>query len=97
MFEGEELVAERVVEIHDNQTLNVRISQHAADEFWRVDIQSLGATRGTTTTTVGFGDSFLVHLIHDAVREEQAAWRHLAECGHANLARSAPSLRCALA
>ncbi|MGH9055081.1 MAG: hypothetical protein ACRDYY_04340 [Acidimicrobiales bacterium] len=95
MLEGEQLVAERVVEIHDNQTLNVRISQHAVEEFWRVDIQSLGLTRGTTTTTVGFGDNFLVHLIHDAIRGEQPAWRHLAEWGHANLARSAPGLRCA--
>jgi hypothetical protein len=63
----EELVAEQLV-----GALKVRISQHRAEDFWRVDVE------GRRSTTVSGGDSYMMDLIQGAVRGEPAAWQHLA-------------------
>jgi hypothetical protein len=87
MLDGERLVAEQRVPIHDGQTLSVRISQHLAEEFWRVQVGDSATARGFLTTTVGAGDSFLMKLIDEAVGGKQSAWRHLAQWGHSRLIR----------
>ena len=90
MSDGEQLVAEQVVAVGRSGALTVRISQHTAEEFWRVDVSSEPASApGHMTATVSPGDSFMMHLIRDAVAGEDLAWRHLAYWGRDNLTRSA--------
>jgi hypothetical protein len=93
----EQLVAEQVVALAGQRALTVRISQHAAEEFWRVDVTNPGTPRAYISTTVGTGDSFMMNLIESAVSGEQVAWRHLAEWGHSSLSRSAAGCRPAVA
>jgi hypothetical protein len=84
----EQLVAERVVSI-EQAALTVRISQHTAEDFWRVDVSGDPARRGGhMTATVASGDSFMMNLIHGAVSGEPVAWRHLAHWGHDTLGRT---------
>jgi hypothetical protein len=92
--EEENLIAEQIVPIRDQLPVTVRISQHPSEEFWRVDVASSDSGRGQVSTTVAPGDSFMMHLIEDAVSGQQAAWRHLAQWGHSNLGppASAPRL-----
>jgi hypothetical protein len=72
--------------------LKVRISQHAAEDFWRVEFEEAGpcpAGRAHMSTTVAAGDSFMMHLILGAMSGEQVAWRHLAHWGQDNLGQPA--------
>ena len=82
MSDGEQLVAEKVVALEPAGALTVRISQHRAEDFWRVDVcrdrADLALAR---TATVAAGDSFMMNLIEGAVRGEPLAWRHLAHWG----------------
>ena len=95
MFDGEQLVAERHVSLHDRQTLRVCISQHTSEEFWRVQVSNPATARKGMSTTVGSGDSFLLKLIEEAVGGNQAAWHHLAQWGHTNLTRPSTGFRAA--
>jgi len=93
VVDEERLVAEKSVSLREHQTLSVRISQHAAEEFWRVQVSNPATARGTMSTTVAPGDNFLMHLIEDAVSGQQTAWHHLAQWGHTNLTRPATGFR----
>lgn len=95
MSDEEQLVAERVVSIEQAGALTVRISQHAAEDFWRVDVcRDAGIREGHMTTTVAPGDSFMMNLIEGAVSGEPVAWRHLAHWGQDALGRkSGPAAR----
>jgi hypothetical protein len=89
MLDGERLVAEQRVRLRDRQTLSVRISQHPVEEFWRVQVGDPASARGSLSTTVGTGDSFLMKLIEEAVSGKDSAWHHLAQWGHSRLTRPA--------
>jgi hypothetical protein len=95
MLDGEQLVAERDVALHERQQLSVRIWQHSEEDFWRVQVCNPATARGTLSTTVGAGDSFLMKLIEEAVDGNPSAWHHLAQWGHTNLTRPAPGFRAA--
>jgi hypothetical protein len=95
--EEELVVAEQVVSIAQSHSLTVRISQHAAEEFWRVDVSCPSGPPRSISTTVAPGDSFMMHLINGAVSGEQVAWRHLAHWGQDNLARPALTPGCRFA
>ncbi len=85
--DDEYLVAERVVPTEQAGPLTVRISQHEAEDFWRVDITRRTPSReARTTATVAPGDSFMMNLIEGAVSGEPVAWRHLAQWGQDALA-----------
>lgn len=87
----EHLVAEQVVSTEQAGPLTVRISQHAAEDFWRVDItRRTSATEARTTATVAPGDSFMMNLIEGAVSGEPIAWRHLAHWGQDALSGTSP-------
>lgn len=95
MSEDEQLVAEQVVPLEKAGALRVRISQHAAQEFWRVDVSREPAVGdGRMTATVAPGDNFMMNLIQGAVSGEPVAWRHLAHWGQDALGSSArPTVR----
>ena len=97
MLDGEQLVAEQHVSLDTRQTLNVRISQHTAEDFWRVQVSDSNPDRArrTISTTVGGGDNFMMNLIEEAVSGRQAAWGHLAQWGHTCLTRPALGFRSA--
>ena len=95
MHDGERLVAERDVVVRGHHVMSVRISEHPAEGFWRLDLSNPAAHRATMTTTVSETDSFLMHLISDAVGGQPSAWRGLAECGQDHLSRPAPGFRLA--
>ena len=79
-FVSEKLVASRGVTV-DRQQLDVSISQHADEQFWRVEVRHpVGAT--STRTAVDSDDNFLCHLIRSAVAGEGSAWESLARVGH---------------
>ncbi|MDE3203031.1 MAG: hypothetical protein KGQ66_02280 [Acidobacteriota bacterium] len=80
MAEQESLIAERVVDLPSEKPLNVKIWQHVAEGFWRVDVGRHGGP-SWSTTTVGDGDSFMMNLISAALSDEALAWRHLAQWG----------------
>jgi len=84
--DGEQLVAEQIVDMDRAGSLTVRISQHASESFWRVDVSR--DPHGHTTTTVGDGDSFMMNLIQGAVSGEPLAWRHLAHWGQDTIGRT---------
>ena len=88
-------MAQQDVVIRGRHVMNVRISEHADEGFWRLDVANPAARRATMTTTVSEADSFLMHLISDAVGGQAAAWRGLAEWGQDNLSRPAPGFRLA--
>jgi hypothetical protein len=86
----EQLVAEQVVSIESAGALTVRISQHQAEDFWRVDVsRDPSGPEGHTTATVAPGDNFMMNLIEGAVSGEPVAWRHLAHWGRDSIGRSA--------
>lgn len=87
MSEEETLVAEQVVSLDQTGALTVRISQHRAEDFWRVDV-SRGLEPERRSTTVAPGDSFMMNLIQGAVSGEPVAWRHLAHWGQDAMGRS---------
>lgn len=89
MSDEEQVVAEQVVSIAQAHALTVRISQHLAEEFWRVDVSNPSTPSRSISTTVAPGDSFMMHLINGAVSGEQIAWNHLAHWGRDNLTRPA--------
>jgi hypothetical protein len=93
MLDEEQVVAEQNVSLHDRQTLSVRISRHAAEEFWRVQVSNPGLVRGSLSTTVGDRSSFLTTLIEEAIGGHEAAWHQLAQWGQANLTRPATGFR----
>jgi hypothetical protein len=95
VHDGERLVAEQDVVVRDHHVMTVRISEHEIESFWRLDVCNPAARRVSMTTTVSEADSFLMHLIKDAVVGEAAAWRRLAEWGQENLSRPAPGFRLA--
>ena len=81
---SEQLVASRGVVVN-RQELDVSISQHTAERFWRVDVRHpMGsATTGTTLD----GDNFMCDLIRSAVAGEGQAWESLAHWGHRRINR----------
>lgn len=81
MIDNETVVAERRVQLTVDR-LDVRISTHAAEGFWRVHVADSRATRQVSTTTVGGDDTFLWPLIRAAVNGDEPAWQHLAHWGH---------------
>jgi hypothetical protein len=87
MGEDEQLVAEQVVAVREQQALTVRISQHSDGDFWRVDVTNPRTVRGHLSTTVAPGDSFMMNLISEAVGGQQLAWNHLAQWGQSRLNR----------
>ena len=97
MHDGESLVAEQDVVVRERHVMNVRISEHAGESFWRLDVCDPEAPRASMTTTVGETDSFLMHLMRDAVGGEPAAWRQLAEWGYEKLSRPVPGFSLARA
>lgn len=86
MPDEEQLVAEQTVTIDIAQALTVRITQHPAEEFYRVDVASSTAPEWRASTTVAGADNFMIDLIHGALSGEQVAWQHLAHWGQGNLA-----------
>ena len=90
MADEERLVAEQTVPLHEGQQMHVTISQSPAEAFWRVQVSNPHTVHGHLSTTVATGDSFLMHLIDDAVGGNQLAWHHLAQWGQANLTRPGP-------
>jgi hypothetical protein len=92
MGEDEQLVAEQVVSVRDQQALTVRISQHSGGDFWRVDVTDPGTVRRHLSTTVAPGDSFMMNLISEAVGGEQLAWTHIAKWGQTRLNRPGTGL-----
>lgn len=93
MLDGEIVVAEREVLLRDDYLLNVRVSEHPVEQFWRVKVTPLSEQGTNASATVAAGESFLMHLIEQAVAGEETAWRHLAAWGHDNLCRSIPGVR----
>jgi hypothetical protein len=83
----EMLIAEQTVSIHERSSMTVRILQHEAEDFWRVDVTDPGTVRGHMSTTVASPDSFLMFLIQEAVSGQPLAWQHLAQWGQDNLTR----------
>ncbi len=79
--------------LRDRHMLKVRISEHADEEFWRVDIAAPSEHGRGASATVAAGDSFLKHLIDRAVGGEDTAWQHLAAWGEDNLRRPVPGVR----
>jgi hypothetical protein len=78
--DDEVLVAEQIVDGGGSAPLTVRISQHSAEDFWRVDVsRTPGAAH--RSATVAPGDSFMMNLIQGAVGGEAVAWNHLAAWG----------------
>lgn len=96
MIDGEQLIAEQDVPVRDQHVVRVRISQHAVEEFWRVDFNASGSRHHPANITVGAGESFMMSLIEEAIAGQQAAWNHLAQWGHSNLLRPATVLRTAV-
>ena len=95
MSNEEQLVAEQHVSVRDQQTLRVCISQHATEDFWRVQVSDPATAHKGISTTVAPGESFLMNLIREAVDGDQSAWNHLAAWGHSNLTRPATGFRAA--
>ncbi|MGC8627756.1 MAG: hypothetical protein ACP5VR_09440 [Acidimicrobiales bacterium] len=83
---GEELVARRGVTVND-QELEVSISQHLDEHFWRVAVRHPCGVC-TTGTAVNIDDNFLYHLCRSAVAGERSAWESLARWGHRRFSRS---------
>jgi hypothetical protein len=82
---GEKLVASRGVTVN-RQELDVSISQHADEQFWRVDVRHPVGSHATGTALDG-DDNFLCYLIKSAVAGEPHAWESLARWGHRRLNR----------
>ena len=94
MPNDEQLIAQQTVATSSAGALQVRIFEHAAEEFWRIEFEDAGPTRtgrACMSTTVSGGDSFMMHLIHGATSGEPVAWGHLAHWGQENLGQPARS------
>jgi hypothetical protein len=76
---SEKLVASRGVTVNSQQ-LDVLISQHADEQFWRVDVRYPVGSSATGTALDG-DDNFLCYLIKSAVAGETSAWESLARWG----------------
>jgi hypothetical protein len=92
-LEGEHLVAEQHVALAEHRTWRVRISQHVAEQYWRVQVGAPSTSRGTLSTTVSHGDNFLMNLIEEAISGQPSAWHHLAQWGRTALTRPATGFR----
>jgi len=80
---SEKLVASRGVTVN-SQCLDVSISQHVDEQFWRVDVRHpVGSS--ATGTALDSDDNFLYYLIKSAVAGESSAWESLARWGHRRL------------
>ena len=83
---SERLVASRGVTVN-HQDLEVSISQHTDEQFWRVAVRHpVGSS--ATGTAIDSDDNFLYHLIQSAVAGERSAWESLARWGHRRIDRS---------
>jgi hypothetical protein len=83
---SEKLVARRGVTVN-HQELEVSISQHTDEHFWRVAVRHpVGSS--TTGTAISSDDNFLHHLCQSAVAGERSAWESLARWGHRRISRS---------
>jgi hypothetical protein len=80
---SEKLVASRGVTVN-SQLFDVAISQHADEQFWRVDVRHPVGPSATGTALDG-DDNFLCYLIKSAVAGETSAWESLARWGHRRL------------
>lgn len=81
---NEQFVASRGVTVN-RQQLDVSISQHVEEQFWRVDVRH--PVGSATTGTAVDGDDFFCHLIKSAVAGEGSAWESLAHWGSRRLNR----------
>jgi hypothetical protein len=81
MVDSETIIAERRIAV-GSDPLDVRISTHTTEGFWRVHVASPSSTREVSTTTVDGDDSYLWALIRDAVAGHDPSWQHLAHWGH---------------
>jgi hypothetical protein len=97
MTDGEQLIAEKDVPVRDQQVLHVQISQHEAEDFWRVAFRDANLARRSANITVAAGESFAMSLIQEAIGGQQSAWDHLAQWGHSALLRPAITYRTAIA
>lgn len=82
---SEKLVATRGVTVN-RQQLDVSISQHSDEAFWRVDVRHPFGSSATGTALDG-DDNFLCYLIKSAVAGEGSAWESLARWGHRRINR----------
>jgi hypothetical protein len=81
----EVLVASRGVTVN-RQQLDVSISRHPAEEFWRVDVRHpVGSS--ATGTALDSDDNFLSYLVKSAVAGEGSAWESLAQWGQRRINR----------
>ncbi len=94
MVDSETVIAERRVDV-GTDPLDVRISTHASEGFWRVHVASATSTREVSTTTVDGDDSFLWPLIRDAVAGHDPSWQHLAHWGRGAMTGRGAGLRSA--
>jgi hypothetical protein len=81
---SEKLVASRGVTVN-SQLFDVSISQHADEQFWRVDVRHPVGCSRATGTALDSDDNFLYYLIKSAVAGETSAWESLARWGHQRL------------
>lgn len=81
---SEKLVASRGVTVN-SQLFDVSISQHADEQFWRVDVRHPVGCSRATGTALDSDDNFLYYLIKSAVAGETSAWESLARWGHRRL------------
>jgi len=82
---GEVRIASRQVTVN-RQRLDVVISQHPAELFWRVDVSHpMGSS--ATGTALDADDNFLCRLARSAVAGEAPAWESLAHWGHRRINR----------
>ena len=84
MADEEQVVAVQTVSLRENQEMRVTISQHEAEQFWRVEVVNPRTARAHMTTTLAGDDSFMTNLVQDAVSGQQLAWLHLAQWGVAS-------------
>ncbi len=94
MVDDETVIAERRIDLGADP-LQVRISNHASEGFWRVQVHDPASAREVSTTTVDREDSFLWPLIRDAVAGDAPSWQHLAHWGHTAISGRGASLRSA--
>lgn len=82
----EKLVASRGVMVN-RQRLDVSISQHLDEQFWRVDVRHPGGS-STTSTALDGDDNFFCYLVKSAMAGEGSAWDSLAHWGQRRINRT---------
>jgi len=77
---SEKLVARKGVTVN-HQELEVSVSRHPGERFWRVAVRHpVGPS--ATGTAITSDDYFLHHLCQSALGGESSAWESLARWGH---------------